>query len=71
MNRVVGAPNGLACQLDPVNTPRQFWEQGLALGAGNRLADLSPLSDVSANGTVWADLIREAFWHIVTTKEWR
>jgi hypothetical protein len=29
------------------------------------------VSDVSANGTVSGDLIREGFWHIVTTKEWR
>jgi hypothetical protein len=29
------------------------------------------LSDVSTNGTVQVELIREGFWHIVTTKEWR
>jgi len=28
------------------------------------------LSDVSGNGKVEGDLIREGFWHIVTTKEW-
>ena len=29
------------------------------------------MSDVSAHGTVWVDLIREGFWLIVTAKEWR
>ncbi len=29
------------------------------------------LSNVSANVTVEGGLIREGFWHIVTTKEWR
>ena len=29
------------------------------------------LSGVSTNVTVQVELIREGFWHIVTTKEWR